>query len=239
MKRAAQVLVAVLGVLSVLSSEVRADEHGLDAQARLEIELSWLEGNLERVAEYETKVASTQDLLCLAIRDLYWRPDPAKAKALRSRYALRGRSGMNATAAEALVARRWEWLLQETREAPWPVAADGEIDPWQALSLLIQDRQRREQLGYAGYPGRDPISVHVTKESARGDTTDDRRLAWLSYAGDEFGRVYSNLPESAEERDAKAEAASLRARNKFIGIVGLLALVILSLVQARRIKLDT
>ena len=71
--------------LLLLTTPVTAAEDGLDPAARLDIEVSWLEGNLERMDAYEGRVATAQDLLCFAIRDRYWRPDPARATALEAR----------------------------------------------------------------------------------------------------------------------------------------------------------
>jgi hypothetical protein len=232
MKRGARTLLGALGALLLLATASSADEHGLGAAARLEIEVAWLEGNLEFMASYEHRAESSQDLLCFAIRDLYWRPDPAKAADLRARY-----EAMEGVDPDGLLARRWAWLLGERRDSPWPVAAEPATDPWPALSLLIQDRERREQQGHVGYPGHDPISRHVTQHAGGGEVRGDLRLEWLSYAGDEFGRVYGDLPETSEEVHARAKAVSLRGRNQLIAIIGLLALVILTLAYAQRIRL--
>ena len=232
MKAARALLLAVL-CLVLLAPQVRAAEDGLDDAARLEIEIAWLEGNLERLREYQPRVRTAQDLLCFAIRDLYWRPDAARRAAVEKQLA-----ALPAPAADSLLGRRYAWLLARPSAPAWPVAASGEAEPWPALSLLIQDREQREDRGYVSDPARAPIRAHVDAASAKGDIADDPRLSWLSFAADEFDRIHGEIPESGDEVDARTTAVGLRMRNQLFGLVGILALEILSLWYARRIKLD-
>ena len=224
----------VVGLAALLSClPVQADEHGLDARARAAIEVSWLEGNLERVGESESKVVSAQDLLCVAIRDLYWRPDATRGATVSARYRQLPRP-----APDSLLGRRFAWLLTDGPTTPWPVATGDEVDPWPVLSLLIQDRQLREEEGYVGDAARNPIRTFLQRAPQGSEADADPRIGWLSYSADEFDRIHADLPPTAEEADAKAEAAGYRMRNTFLGVGGLLALILLTLGYGRRIKPD-
>ena len=231
--KAVQSLLLVAFWLVLHAPPASAAENGLDGAARLDIEVSWLEGNLERLDAYRPRVKTAQDLLCFAIRDLYWRPDAARRVALEKQFA-----GLPAPAPGSLLARRYAWLFARPLDERWPVAAGGEAEAWPALSLLIQDREQREDRGYVSDPARNPIRAYVEAASAEGDIADDPRLVWLSYATDEFDGIHGEIPETGEELDARTMALGLRMRNQLFGVVGLLALVILALWYARRIKLD-
>lgn len=220
--------------LLLLSTAARAAEDGLDDAARLDIEVAWLEGNLERLVEYQPRVATAQDLLCFAIRDLYWRPDPARAQAVEKQLA-----ALSAPTPGSLLARRYAWLFAASKDTPWPVAPSANDEPWPALSLLVQDRERREALGYAPDPQLDPIRVYVRDASKSADAGDDPRLGWLSYGVDEFDSIHGDILETPEERHSRTEAGGLQMRNQLLGLLGLVALVLLSLWYARRIKLES
>jgi hypothetical protein len=193
-------LLAVLAT-ALLPTVGRADD--LPLEVRLDGEQTFLLGRPDLLEERMEGASTPLDRWPFALRDLWWRPDPARRPAYEA----------DANAATGLLARRYAWLLGGGA-GPYPTPEAGEADPWPALSALVLDRVRRETEGAHGYPDQSPIAT-LAPHSAWADWYPAwrdfflQRLMGVGYGGGES--VAAPVPPEGERGD-------LRTRNALVAI---------------------
>jgi len=217
--------------LGVSGAGARADD-GEDAalvaaraRQRAAIERLAAEGRWEEIDSVLPTSPGDVEAFALELRDRWWRPTETHGRGVPP----------TGDAVGDVMARRWAWLAAGG-EAPHPMPAAGEDDPWPILAALVADRQRRLD---ASIDATDRITApelnRVLRDSpahAEGTT-----LAAIRMGLEKIDAAYdAELDAASDDARQAGREASARAWDRALLMLAVLAVVsfVLAFVPRRR-----